>query len=476
MSIDRPLISLIGAGSLLALLAGCASVQPQLRMDEVKSQVGERIDQQIAWHQGAADSQHTEAMVKTLLQDGMSANEAVQIALINSPGLQGVYERLGIVQADLVQAGLIENPTLSLQYLFGDDGDIFEGAIVQEFVGVFTLSARRKIGAAGARQATLEVSQAVTDRAAEVRAAYFSVVADAQSLELLEQVTDATAAGAELAARQYAAGTLAERDQLAQQAFYAQTIAEAARAEVQLAADRERVNRLLGLSGELTQWTMPGRLPELPAQLPPLEGLEAAAVSQRLDLAAANAEVEALARVSGLTRSTRWLSFLGVGVAYKREPGDEKFFGPEVELALPLFDQGQVRVARAQAEFRTAERRLEQLAVDIRSEAREARLRLQSAYQLARHYKEALLPLQQRLVEETTKFYNGMLIGAYDLLLARQQQIQVARDYIGATKDFWVAWADLERAVGGRIDLTEVGGSHKDASAPPAPRSDHSKH
>ncbi len=476
MCIERPFTPLIAGALLFVLLSGCATVRPQTRLDEVQSQVGARTGQQVAWHQGDEDRQWTESAVKTLLQDGMTADEAVQIALINSPALQATYERLGIVQADLVQAGLAENPTLSLQYLSGNAGNIFEGAIVQDFVSLFTLSAGRKIGAAGARQATLEVSQAVTDRAAEVRAAYFSVVADAQSLELLQQVANATAAGAELAARQYAAGTLAQRDQLAQQSLYGQTIAEAARAEAQLAADRERVNRLLGLSGDQTQWSVPQRLPELPARLPALEDVEAVAVSQRLDLAAANAEVETLARVSGLTRSTRWLRFLGVGVAYKREPGNENFFGPEVELELPLFDQGQSRLARAQAELLAAERRLEQLAVEIRSEAREARLRLQSAYQLARHYEEALLPLQQRLVEETTKFYNGMLIGAYDLLLVRQQQIEIARDYIAASKEFWIAWAELERAVGGRIELVRADDSRTDPSTPPAATHDHSKH
>ena len=90
------------------------------------------------------------------------------------------------------------------------------------------------------------------------------------------------------------------------------------------------------------------------------------------------------------------------------------------------------------------------------------------AYQLARHYREALLPLQQKLVEETTKFYNGMLIGVYDLLLVRQQQIEVARDYIAAAKDFWIAWAELERAAGGRIDLGDAGDRPQPPPAPPA--------
>jgi cobalt-zinc-cadmium efflux system outer membrane protein len=436
------------------LLGACAAVQPREQLQALDEQVGTRLDQKVRWNQGRAEDQQAQAMVRKLLEDELSVDEAVQIALINNRGLQATYERLGLAQADLVQAGLLENPQLSAQYLFGDDGDLFEIAVIQNFLDVFTLSARRKIGAAGARKATLEVAREVTHTAAQVRQAWFSVVADTQALELFQQVTLASEAGADLAARQYAAGTLSRRDQASQQAFYAQAIVEAARAEAQLAADREKVNRLLGLYGDLTQWKIPGRLPELPPQVPGMENVESAAISQRLDLAAANAEVEMLARAAGLTRSTRWLSALGIGVAYKREPDGEKLLGPEVELTLPLFDQGQARVARAEAELREAERRLEQLAIDVRSEAREALMRLRAAHGVAGHYRDALLPLQQTVVSETLKFYNGMLVGVYDLLLARQAQVQTAKEYIDASKEFWLAWAELEQAVGGRVALS----------------------
>jgi cobalt-zinc-cadmium efflux system outer membrane protein len=435
------------------LLSACASVQPRQQLQAVEQQVGARLDQKVRWNQGREEDEQAQAMVRKLLEDELTVDEAVQIALINNRGLQAAYERLGLAQADLVQAGLLENPHLSAQYLFGDEGDLLEVAVIQSFLDVFTLSARKKIGAAGARRATLEVAGEVTRTAAQVRQAWFSVVADAQRLELFRQVTLASEAGADLAARQYAAGTLSRRDQASQQAFYAQAIVEAARAEAQLAADREKLNRLLGLYGDLPQWKMAGRLPQLPLELPGVENIESAAISQRLDLAAANAEVEMLSRAAGLTRSTRWLSAFGIGVAYKREPDGEKLLGPEVELTLPLFDQGQARVARAEGELREAERRLEQLAIDVRSEAREALLRLQAAHGVARHYRDALLPLQQTVVSETLKFYNAMLVGAYDLLLARQAQVQTAKEYIEASKEFWLAWAELEHAAGGRVPL-----------------------
>jgi cobalt-zinc-cadmium efflux system outer membrane protein len=471
-SIDRA-VRLVCAAAVL-LLCACASVQPRQQLPSVEEQVGKRLDQKVRWNQGKEADQQAEAMVRKLLEDELTADEAVQIALINNRGLQATYERLGIAQADLVQAGLLENPRLSMQYLFGDEGDLFEATIAQSFIEVFTLSARRKIGAASARRAALEVARQVTETAAQVRAAYFGLLADAQALELFQQVTLSSEAAADLAARQYNAGTLPRREQATQQVFYAQAIVEAARAQAQLEADRERLNRLLGLYGASTRWRMPQRLPELPAQVPTLENVESAAISQRLDLAAANAEVEAIARAADLTRSTRWLSTFGIGVTFKREPDGEKLLGPDVELTLPLFDQGQPRVARAQAELREAERRLEQLAIDVRSEAREALLRMQAAHAVARHYRDALLPLQQTVVTETLKFYNGMLVGAYDLLLARQAQVNTAREYIAASKEFWIAWSDLERALGGRVPLPPVAvSSAASAQRPEASHTDH---
>jgi len=256
-----------------------------------------------------------------------------------------------------------------------------------------------------------------------------------------------------LAERQRAAGNLNRRDQSVQQAFYAQTLLEVAQAEAQLASDRERLNRLMGVWAQDIGWTIPARLPALPAALPALEQLEARAVAERLDLAAAKADAEAAARALDLATQFRYLGPLGIGVAYKREPGGGAFIGPTVELGLPIFNQHQAGIARASAESRRSQEHVAALAVEIRSEAREASARLAATYAMVQHYQQVMLPLQQSIVGETLKFYNGMLVGVYDLLLARQAQVQTARQYVSASKDFWLAWTDLERAIGGRIPL-----------------------
>jgi cobalt-zinc-cadmium efflux system outer membrane protein len=443
-------LSLAALLSVLAL-SGCATVQRTAGLAEVDKQLSSRIGERASWQQNQDEDHTAEAKVRELLKDELTAEEAVRIALLNNRGLQATYERLGISQADLVQAGLLDNPRVGLQYLFGDEGDLTEAVIVQPFMSVITLAARKQIGAAQAEQVRFEVAQSVFDVAMDVKAAYYAVLADSQAIELLQQVTLGTEAAAELAARQYRAGTLGRKDQALQQAFYAQAALDTAQAQARLASDRERLNRLLGLWGQQTQWKVPTRLPQLPSALPPLDRVEQLAVERRLDLAAATRNVEAVYRAYGLTRDTRLLSSLGIGIHFEREPSGEKLVGPEVSFSLPLFDQGQARVARIESELRVSERRLEALSVDVRSQARDARVRLQAAFEAVNHYRNALLPLHQTVVQETLKLYNGMLVGVYELLLAQQAQVQTAKQYVEANKEFWLHWVDLERAVGGSV-------------------------
>lgn len=454
-TIDTRRLTLALCAALAASLSGCAAVDPAQRFDGVRDALGPRLTQDVAWTRDAHTSKAAHDAVKRILAKDLTADDAVQIALLNNRRLQARFESLGIAQADLVEAGLPENPALSLTVYSGDPGTNIEAAVMQNFISVLSLSVRKRIAGAQADRVSAEAAQAALDLATEVKAQYYTVVGDAQALEVAQHVVTSTEAAAELAKRQYEAGTLSRREQAIQQAFYAQTVLEVAQAQVQLAADREKLNRLLGLWGEDTRWKTPSRLPQVPEALPSVEKLEATGIARRLDLLAAKNEAEAAAQALHLTRQFRYLSSLGIGVFYKREDDGENFFGPEIELGLPIFNQGQARIARAEAEYRRSAGNVEALAVEIRSEARAAHDRLVAARESVRHLEQALLPLQQSIVDETLKFYNGMLVGVYDLLLAQQGQVQTARQYVGAVKEFWTAWAELERALGGRIPFAQ---------------------
>ncbi|MGH8630798.1 MAG: TolC family protein [Burkholderiales bacterium] len=449
-----------------ALLGACATVSAERVQSEVGQIASSRLSQPIDWNAGSPEDRKVRDTVQKMLADELTVDEAVAIALVNNRDMRATLARAKVARAELVQAGLLDNPVFGVSILKGDSGTETEFSIFEDFLTIFMLSARRKLAGAELERTRLEVAQAALDLTAEVKRTYYALVGDRQAIELFAQVLDSTEAATELARRQYDAGTLSLREQALQQSFHAQAALEGARAEAQFASDREKLNRLLGLWGGDTAWKLPARLPEVPEALPATAELESKAVSDRLDLAAHRAEVEAVHMALDYTKQTRWLSVVGIGFGVKREPDGSYSRGPSLDLGLPVFHRAQGRIAGLEAQLQDSENRYAQLAIDVRAEVREASTRLAAAHGSVRHYRDAVLPLADRVVEETLKFYNGMLIGVYDLLLAKQSQINAARDYIGAWRDFWVAWSDLERALGGTLQAASAAAP---ATSPPPP-------
>lgn len=443
----------VPAAMALLLLGGCAAVPQDAGFSDVEKAASRGLAGETPqWNRGTADDKKAADAVARLLESPLSAESAVRIALLGNAHLQAAYERLGVSQAALVQAGLLENPTFSADILFGNGTVSPSVTAVEDFLRLFTRSARQTIASSEFARVKDEVANEVLNLAAEVQSAFYTAVADEQAAGLLRQVVATTEAAADLAQRQAAAGNIYPRDQALQQAQYAQAVVELSRTEAQIAADRERLNRLLGLSGDQVSWNLPDRLPDPPAAKPPLDGLEKLAIERRLDLAGARQDLQTAAYALDLGRQLRWLSVLGLGVRFERDPDTHTWLkGPVVELSLPLFDQGQTQIATLEAQRRGSEKAFVALATDIRSQVREGWARLIAAQNAAAFYKGTILPLQQRIVEENAKLANGMLIGTYDILRGRQDQINAARDSIGALKDYWVARSNLEKAIAGPL-------------------------
>ncbi len=437
--------------AILGLLVGCASLPSQHGFADIERLATERLGPEIRWNTGNKEDAKVAQAVRKLLERPLTAEAAVQIAVLNSHVLQASYETLGIARADLIQAGLVKNPVFSGTAAFGPSIE-WEAALIEDFLDLFTLAARKRAAEASFEQVKLEVASGVFDLAAKVRSVYYALVGDAQALELLRTAALGTEAAAELAERQVEAGTLSRLEQSMHQALYAQTLLDLARAEAEGRRDREQLNRLLGLWGSDLRWETPGRLPEVPASLPELAHLEARAIAHSLRLTAARREVEAFSATRETALQFRWLSLLGIGIATHREP-DGQFTGPRIELGLPIFDRGQARLARLEAELRQSEERLAALAVDLRAELRTARDRLVATHEQVHYLRRVLLPLRDTILVETQRQYNGMLLGVYDLLTAKQNELNTARDYVAAVREFWLAWSDLEQVLEERLPV-----------------------
>jgi outer membrane protein TolC len=391
----------------------------------------------------------------------------VRIALLNHPGLQASYWNVGIAQADLARAARIHNPAFGFKRIAGGGEVEIERSLGFSLVQVLTLPLARRVESARFEQVKLAVGADIERHAAETRRAWIDAVAARQGLDYARQVNAAAEASAALMGRMARSGNAAKLDLAREQAFHAESGAAVARAERQAVKQRERLTRLLGLWGAATGFILPERLPALPAAPVELTDLEGRALEHRLDVAAARHDAAATAGSLGLTRSTRFVNVLELGLERKSETGMPAARGYEVSIELPLFDWGDARSARAEALYMQSLRRVADTAIAARSQARERYLGYRAAWDLARHYRDEVIPLRKQISQETLLRYNGMLTSTFDLLSDAREQAGAVNAAIEALKEFWSAHADLEEALGSRVAHT--------TPAAPIPHKEHTE-
>ncbi len=389
----------------------------------------------------------------------LEASGAVQVALLCNPGLRASLAEVGLAQADLVQAGLLSNPVLDLGVRFPDRlygiTDVAV-ALSQNLLGLILLPARRQVAAAQADAARFRVAADVLDLAADVRVAYWRLRADQALAGLLGGRAASADASAALAARLHDAGNISDLDLAREQADAEATRTEYADALAGAAEDREELDRLMGLSGGQAGWTVLDEMPGLPPDDLPYERFESMAVEGNLRIAALRRQAEASAKALGIARDYGWLTNVQLGVSTEQNPEGYRVTGPTFALPIPLFDRGQAARARAAVVLRQQEDRLAQLATDIRSKVRALRDRLVRDRDLADRYRNVVVPLRQRILALGVRQYDFMLLGPFDLLRAKQDEISASRRLIEARRDWWIEAAELQRALGGPPDAAHA--------------------
>ncbi|GAA0739522.1 TolC family protein [Ideonella azotifigens] len=457
----------IAAAAALAL-AGCASFSPDGGAGQVSELTRERTGQGVGFQRTASDVDSAAARVGELLQQPLTADAAVEIAFLNNRGLQASFSELGIAEAERVRAGRLANPRLSLGHLAGGGITEVDRSVVFDLAGLLTMPIANEVAQRQLEQAQYQAAFEAVGIAAEARKAFFAAVAAQELARYAEQVKLAADASSELARRMLQAGNLSRLQQMREQSFYADATADLARARHQVVAERERLIRALGLSGESLGFTLPERLPDPPSSALEPKDAEQTAVSKRLDVLMAKRDAEATAKSLGLTKTTRFINVLDVGYADKRQTGEARQTGYEIELELPLFDFGSTRTARAEAMYMQAVHRTAEVATNARSEVRESYSAYRTAYDLARHYRDELVPLRKRISDENMLRYNGMLTGVFELLADARDQVNSVTGAVESLRDFWIADTDLQSALTGRSpNLAGFGAPSKSAAGEP---------
>ena len=455
-------------GALLAIAAvvgGCASFSPDGGFGAVQKTAKERLGKDLVMARSDADQDTIAKRVGDMLSKPLNADDAVQIALLNNGGLQATFQELGITEAEVVQAGRLPNPSFS----FGRTSRVHEIEIERSvhfnLARLLALPLINQVEARRFEQTQGMVAMSVLSIAADTRKAYYRAVGAEEGVRYMQKVKQAAEASAELARRMAAVGNFNKLQQAREQSFYADASLNLARAQQAQRSSRERLTRLMGLWGAQTQFALPERLPDLPKEAADQPDIERVAMAQRLDVQSARLAAEQTAKNLGLTRVTRFINVLELGLLRHSSNEAPTQIGWEIGIELPLFDWGGARVARAEGVYMQALHRAAETAVNARSEVREAYGNYRSAYDIARHHRDEIVPLRQRIAEENVLRYNGMLIGVFELLADARVQIASVNSAIESLRDFWIAQADLDMALLGKPSFAAMAGPAMAAEA-----------
>lgn len=394
----------------------------------------------------------TRAALRSMLDGALTEDDAVRIALLNNGDVKAAYETLGIATADLVQAGLLSNPVFDGDAIFFFDGGTeLELGLVQPFVDLFHRPLRQRLAEHELDAAIAAVTHELVHLAFSVRRAFVAVRAAQQLVELQTEVLAAAGASHDLMRALHDAGNVTAGDLAAERAAEARARLDLAAAEQAVREAREPLTAMMGLWGDDVGWRIEGPLPATVTDGVDLGRIESRAVAASLDLLENRALVAARAQAAGLQSWEGWFPGVDAGVGARREPGDDWGLGPRVAIELPVFDRGAPRLAAAEARVQHLLHRRVQLAVEVRSAARLLRERFTLLADRLGFVRGELVPARSLVLDETVRNYNAMQIGAFEVLLRRQELSAAAREELSLLRDAWLARLDLEELLAGSL-------------------------
>src|SRR5580692_6191970 len=451
---------LVTCSSILAMISPAGFARDKEgAFQSVQQSVQERSGKTVRWEKDQAAHEQALQDARQLLRKPLTVDVAVQIALLNNRSLQATFEEIGLSAADLIEAATFPNPRFDLAIRFPNkppSGTYVDYGAAIDFLSIIMIPLKKQVAKVQLEAAALRVADATLELVSQVKSAFYSLQASQQLLSRFQVIVDTNVASLDLAQRQHEAGNVTNLALAQQRESYSRSRLDVASTEAEIRRDRERLNRLLGLWGADTDWQIAGELPEVPSSDFPMRGLERLAISQRLDLQADYLQVTGQVTNLGLTKSFRLVGALDFGVNSERETDAQTRTGPTFAIELPIFNQGQARIARSEAALRQAQDKFEALAVDVRSQIRELRDELTSKREIARFYRDELLPGERRILKESLTQYNAMEIQNFELFSTKAEEARTEREYLEAVRDYWISRAELERAVGGNLNPRQL--------------------
>ena len=445
----------------LAVLTGCASVSLDQNINRVNVEAGGFTEGKLALARTQEERDQQAQAAQSLLAQPLGQKDAVQLALVNSPSLQALLAQGWAESADAAQVGRIANPIFSFERMTAGTELDLGRALSFGLLDLLTLPTRYGVATRQIELSQLRLTGNVLDQVTRVRQAWVRAVAAQQTLQYAKQVYDSAEAGAELARRMQGVGNFNRITRAREQAFYADAATRLSTAQHQVTASREELVRLLGLDESQAQaLKLPERLPDLPKQALDPQAVGSLATKARLDIRLAQTALDGAAKAQGLNMVT---SFTDIELTGRRNTTFDNAEGTrsnargwEIDVRLPIFDWGGMQRDAMNARTLAAANQLEATARAAGSSLRESYSAYRTAYDVARHYRDEVVPVRKVIAEENQLRYNGMLISAFELLADARDQVGAVTAALDAQQQFWLADAALQASVIGRPTSTSL--------------------
>ena len=437
------------------ILAGCASVNIDQTLQDTNQQTSGFTQGKLELSRTAEQQQARAKLSSELLAKPLGMDEAVQLALSNSPAVQTLLAQSWMDMAQANQMGRIANPVFTFERMrLGDELEI--GRLLSfGLLDLLTLPRRQAVAQSRTAQAKVQLATNVVDQITQTRQSWVRAVSAQQSLQYAEQINTTAQASAELAKRMQQVGNFTKLQRARQQLFYADAVARLASSRHAATATREDLIRQLGLTdAQASELKLPERLPDLPKAPKQADTLNAAAPEQRLDVQIARNQLDMAGKAQGLELLN---SLVDVELGLRRDTIFDNAEGTkstkrgfELEIRLPLFDWGNAKRDAMNANSLAAANRYESTVRGATSQLRESYSAYRTAYDVARHYRDEIVPLRKTMADENVLRYNGMLIGVFELLADNRDQISSVLAAINAYQQFWLADAALSASLTGK--------------------------
>ena len=430
------------------LMVGCACVKTDREWSRLEQCVVGGTE--LIWVESCEDEERVNEIVKRDLSEPLSMERAVGVGLINNKKLQGVFEEIGIGKADLVQAGLIKNPSLSALLRFPTSGG---GTNVEAdgFVSIselWLLPMRKKVAEAAMEKTLMYVADRVLATKRDIKQGVSDVYFKKQILKEVTRYYEEMVNLSKEAKRRHEFGYMTDMDVYLAEQAESEALIMVDEGMAHLKIEKARLAQVMGV--QANEFDVGDHLERIGGYEGGLEEALELAFKNRFDVWLARMRVCERARMYELSKRMVFKEVHG-GVTFERELDGKKLLGPVVDLELPLFDQNQAQIAKAEYMVRQARKELMSLEDEVRMNVgvyieEVGHLRFKEKVM-----NEKVIPLQEKVVGFVEEWNSQMQINRFILLEAKRDLVMLRVDRLKVEGELWRQILGLEYNLGGSL-------------------------